>query len=67
VIDTVDFGVLSAVNEAGLEVAYVSLGYTNFLCLCGISISFIWVAVLCGSVWRKAMSKSDPTFPNDFE
>lgn len=43
-IDTIDFGVLSAVNEVGLEVAYVSFGYTNFLCLCGISNNyFIWL------------------------
>ena len=67
-IDIIDFGVLSAVKDAGLEVAYVGFGYTNFLCLCGISNNyFIWVAVLCGSVWRKAMSKSDPAFQNDFE
>jgi hypothetical protein len=46
---------------AGLEVAYVGFAYTNIVGLRGISmiIYFIWIGILDGFMWRKAMSKSD--------
>ena len=46
---------------AGLEVAYVGFTYTNIVGLRGISmiIYFIWVGILAGFMWRKAMSKSN--------
>ena len=44
---------------AGIEVAYVGFGYTNFVGLRGISsiIYYIWIAILGVSMWRKTMSK----------
>jgi hypothetical protein len=41
---------------AGIEVAYVGFGYTNFVGLRGISmiIYFIWVAVIGVFMWRLA-------------
>ena len=46
---------------AGLEVAYVGFAYTNIVGLRGISmiIYFIWIGILGGFMWRKAMSKSN--------
>jgi hypothetical protein len=44
---------------ASLEVAYVGFAYTNIVGLRGISmiIYFIWIGILGGFMWRKAMSK----------
>jgi hypothetical protein len=49
----------SIVVIAGLEVAYIGLGYTNIVGLRGISmmIYFIWIGILGGLMWRKAVSK----------
>ena len=46
---------------AGLEVDYVGFAYTNIVGLRGISmiIYFIWIGILGGFMWRKAMSKSN--------
>lgn len=46
---------------AGLEVAYVGFGYTNIVGLRGITmiVYFIWVGILGGLMWRKAMLKSN--------
>jgi hypothetical protein len=44
---------------AGVEVAYVGFGYTNFVRLRGIStiIYFIWILILGAFMLRKSMSK----------
>jgi hypothetical protein len=44
---------------AGIEVAYVGFGYTNFVGLRGISmiIYFIWVGIIGAFMWRKTISK----------
>jgi hypothetical protein len=44
---------------AGIEVAYVGFGYTNFVGLRGISmiIHFIWVGIIGAFMWRKTISK----------
>jgi hypothetical protein len=44
---------------AGVEVAYVGFGYTNFVGLRGIStiIYFIWILILGAFMLRKSMSK----------
>ena len=51
----------AATIVAGLEVAYVGFAYTNIVGLRGISmiICFIWIGILDGFMWRKAMSKSN--------
>src|SRR5919199_5560841 len=45
---------------AGIEVAYVGFGYTNFVGLRGISmiIYFIWVLILGAFIWTKTISKN---------
>jgi hypothetical protein len=44
---------------AGVEVAYMGFGYTNFVGLRGIStiIYFIWIIILGAFMWRKTISK----------
>jgi hypothetical protein len=44
---------------AGIEVAYVGFGYTNFIGVRGISmiIYFIWVAIIGAFMWGKTISK----------
>jgi hypothetical protein len=44
---------------AGIEVAYLGFGYTNFVGLRGISmiIYFIWVGIIGAFMWRKTISK----------
>lgn len=45
---------------AGIEVAYVGFGYTNFVGLRGISsiIYFIWILILGAFMWTKTISKN---------